>query len=58
MSEINPREFGKLEAQVEALQEQVSQLSKDVKTLLEMELIPSPFLVLLLVMLLWLCLLA
>jgi hypothetical protein len=36
MTEISPREFGKLEAQVEALQEQVSQLSKDVKTLLEM----------------------
>jgi hypothetical protein len=36
MSEIDPREFGKLEAQVQALQEQVFQLSKDVKTLLEM----------------------
>ena len=36
MTEISPREFGKLEAQVEALQEQVAQVSREVKTLLEM----------------------
>ena len=36
MSEIDPREFGKLEAQVEALQAEVHALRKDIKTLLEM----------------------
>lgn len=36
MSEIDPREFGKLEAQVEALQSEVHALRQDIKTLLEM----------------------
>lgn len=36
MSEIDPREFGKLEAQVEALQSEVHALRDDVKQLLEM----------------------
>ena len=36
MSDISAREFGKLEAQVEALQSEVHQLSKDVKALLEL----------------------
>lgn len=36
MSEIDPREFGKLEAQVTALQKEVHTLSKDVKCLLEL----------------------
>lgn len=36
MTEISPREFGKLEAQVESLQAEVHQLSKDVKALLEL----------------------
>ena len=36
MSEIDPREFGKLEAQVEALQIEVHGLRQDIKTLLEM----------------------
>ncbi len=36
MSEILPREFGKLEAQVEALQTEVHALRDDVKKLLEM----------------------
>jgi hypothetical protein len=36
MSEIDPREFGKLEAQVTALQHEVHSLSKDVKCLLEL----------------------
>ena len=36
MSEIDPREFGKLEAQVEALQLEVHGLRQDIKTLLEM----------------------
>ena len=36
MSEIDPREFGKIEAQVEALQVEVSALRQDIKTLLEM----------------------
>ena len=36
MSEIDPREFGKLEAQVEALQVEVHALRDDVKKLLEM----------------------
>jgi hypothetical protein len=34
MSEIDPREFGKLEAQVEALQIEVHGLREDVKSLL------------------------
>ena len=34
MSDISAREFGKLEAQVEALQSEVHELSKDVKALL------------------------
>ena len=36
MSEIDPRELGKLEAQVEALQNEVHALRQDIKTLLEM----------------------
>lgn len=36
MSEVDARDFGKLEAQVEVLQAQVSQLSADVKALLEL----------------------
>jgi len=36
MSDIDPREFGKLEAQVEALQLEVHGLRQDIKTLLEM----------------------
>lgn len=36
MSEIDPREFGKLEAQVEALQSEVHALRQDIKELLEM----------------------
>jgi len=36
MSEIDPRDFGKLEAQVEALQKEVHGLRDDVKQLLEM----------------------
>jgi hypothetical protein len=36
MSDIDPREFGKLEAQVEALQAEVHALRQDIKTLLEM----------------------
>ena len=36
MSEIDPREFGKLEAQVEALQAEVHALRQDIKVLLEM----------------------
>lgn len=36
MSDINLREFGKLEAQVEALQMEVQSLREDVKTLLEL----------------------
>jgi len=36
MSEIDPREFGKLEAQVEALQTEVHALRQDIKQLLEM----------------------
>ncbi|CAK0752567.1 conserved hypothetical protein [Gammaproteobacteria bacterium] len=36
MPEIDPREFGKLEAQVEALQVEVQALRQDIKTLLEM----------------------
>jgi hypothetical protein len=36
MSEIDPREFGKLEAQVESLQTEVSAMRDDIKVLLEM----------------------
>jgi len=36
MSEIDARDFGRLEAQVEALHGQVTQLSNDVKALLEL----------------------
>ena len=36
MSEIDPREFGKLEAQVEALQAEVHALRQDITALLEM----------------------
>ena len=36
MSDIDPRDFGKLEAQVEALQKEVHALRDDVKQLLEM----------------------
>ena len=36
LEDISAREFGKLEAQVEALQNEVHSLSKDVKCLLEM----------------------
>ena len=36
MSDIDAREFGKLEAQVEALQSEVHELSRDVKALLEL----------------------
>jgi DNA anti-recombination protein RmuC len=36
MSEVDARDFGKLEAQVESLQGQVTQLSADVKALLEL----------------------
>ena len=36
MSDIDPREFGKLEAQVDALQKEVHSLGKDVKCLLEL----------------------
>jgi DNA anti-recombination protein RmuC len=36
MSDIDARDFGKLEAQVEALQNEVHALSKDVKALLEL----------------------
>ena len=36
MSEIDPREFGTLEAQVEALQAEVHALRQDIKALLEM----------------------
>ena len=36
MSEIDARDFGRLEAQVEALHGQVTQLSTDVKSLLEL----------------------
>lgn len=36
MSDINARDFGKLEAQVESLHGQVTQLSNDVKELLEL----------------------
>jgi hypothetical protein len=36
MSEIDARDFGRLEAQVETLHGQVTQLSNDVKALLEL----------------------
>jgi hypothetical protein len=36
MSDIDPRDFGKLEAQVEALQTEVHGLRNDIKQLLEM----------------------
>lgn len=36
MSEVDARDFGKLEAQVEALQKEVHTLSTDVKALLEL----------------------
>ena len=36
MSDIDARDFGKLEAQVEALQKEVHALSQDVKSLLEL----------------------
>jgi hypothetical protein len=36
MDDISAREFGRLEAQVESLQSEVHQLSKDVKCLLEL----------------------
>lgn len=36
MAEIDARDFGRLEAQVDSLQIQVSQLSTDVKALLEL----------------------
>ena len=36
MDEVSAREFGRLEAQVEALQTEVHTLSKDVKCLLEL----------------------
>jgi len=36
MSDVDARDFGRLEAQVEALQAEVHSLSKDVKALLEL----------------------
>ena len=36
MDDVSAREFGRLEAQVEALQTEVHTLSKDVKSLLEL----------------------
>jgi hypothetical protein len=36
MSDIDARDFGRIEAQVEALQNEVHQLAKDVKELLEL----------------------
>jgi len=36
MAEIDARDFGRLESQVDSLQLQVSQLSTDVKSLLEL----------------------
>ena len=36
MSEVDARDFGKLEAQVEALQKEMHSLSADVKSLLEL----------------------
>ena len=36
MADVDARDFGRLEAQVESLQGQVTQLSNDVKALLEL----------------------
>jgi hypothetical protein len=36
MSDIDPREFGRLEAQVQALQTEVHAMLEDIKALLEM----------------------
>jgi hypothetical protein len=36
MSDIDARDFGRIEAQVESLQAEVHQLAKDVKSLLEL----------------------
>jgi len=36
MDDVSAREFGRLEAQVESLQNEVHSLSKDVKSLLEL----------------------
>jgi hypothetical protein len=36
MSEINPREFGRLEAEVSSLRTQVADLQKDMRELLEL----------------------
>ena len=36
MTEIDPREFGRLEAEVHSLRAQVTALQQDVRTLLEM----------------------
>ena len=36
MSEIDPREFGRLEAQVQSLQTEVHAMREDIKALLEM----------------------
>jgi hypothetical protein len=36
MSEIDPREFGRLEAQVQALQTEVHAMREDIKAILEM----------------------
>ena len=36
MSDIDPREFGRLEAQVQALQTEVHAMREDIKALLEM----------------------
>lgn len=36
MTEIDPREFGRLEAEVQSLRNQVAAMQTDIKTLLEM----------------------
>lgn len=36
MTEIDPREFGRLEAEVQSLRNQVSSMQSDIRTLLEM----------------------
>ena len=36
MTEIDPREFGRLEAEVQSLRNQVSSMQNDIRTLLEM----------------------
>ena len=36
MTEIDPREFGRLEAEVQSLRNQVSSMQTDIRTLLEM----------------------